>query len=135
MIFCSNDDPIFGHVSLGSADGLWSSSKDVTNSPVKSFPLSEDSPSLELGALKNTSAHVEVKSEFDHPDDQFLTLSHGKLNNPARDLQNAHPILDNVEYAGGKSKPVGKEQVIKVNLQGDRFFDMFVFFTCMNELI
>ncbi|KAL5732382.1 hypothetical protein ACOSP7_031729 [Xanthoceras sorbifolium] len=29
----SNDDPIFGHVNLGNADELWSSSKDVSNSP------------------------------------------------------------------------------------------------------
>ncbi|KAJ6414442.1 hypothetical protein OIU84_003440 [Salix udensis] len=29
----SNDDPIFGNVNLGNADELWSSSKDITNSP------------------------------------------------------------------------------------------------------
>ncbi|KAJ6392872.1 hypothetical protein OIU77_022369 [Salix suchowensis] len=36
----SNGDPIFGNVNLGNGDDLWSSSKDITNSPVKPFPIS-----------------------------------------------------------------------------------------------
>ncbi|KAL9414366.1 hypothetical protein AB3S75_042772 [Citrus x aurantiifolia] len=76
----SNDDPIFGNVSLGTAE-LWSSSNDVTNSPIKSFPLSEDHPNLELGALNNTSEHVST-----------------------------HSTLDHVEYAGVKSTSFEKDQ-------------------------
>ncbi|KDO41923.1 hypothetical protein CISIN_1g0050322mg, partial [Citrus sinensis] len=76
----SNDDPIFGNVSLGTAE-LWSSSNDVTNSPIKSFPLSEDHPNLELGALNNTSEHVST-----------------------------HSTLDHVEYAGVKSMSFEKDQ-------------------------
>ncbi|KAH7548516.1 hypothetical protein JRO89_XS14G0145900 [Xanthoceras sorbifolium] len=105
-----NDDPIFGHVNLGNADELWSSSKDVSNSPVKSFPLSAESPSLELGALESISDHVEVKSEFEQ-DVLSLTISHEKLNNSTLDLQNAHAILDHAESPGGKIKPIVKEQI------------------------
>ncbi|KAK2634798.1 hypothetical protein Ddye_029590 [Dipteronia dyeriana] len=105
----SNDDPIFGHVNLGNADELWSSSKDVSNSPVKSFPLSAESPILELGALENTSDLVKLKSEFEQ-DDQSLIVSHVKLNNSTLDLQNAHTTLDHAEYPGGKIKPIVKEQ-------------------------
>lgn len=105
----SNDDPIFGNVSLGTAE-LWSSSKDVSNSPIKSFPVSEDHPNLELGALNNTSEHVLVKSEFEQQGDKLLTLSNGKLNNPAHDLQRTHSTLDHVEYAGGKIKSFEEEQ-------------------------
>lgn len=112
MKFCSNDDPIFGNVSLGTAE-LWSSSKDVSNSPIKSFPVSEDHPNLELGALNNTSEHMLVKSEFEQQGDKLLTLSNGKLNNPAHDLQRTHSTLDHVEYAGGKIKSFEKEQVLK----------------------
>ncbi|KAJ0101335.1 hypothetical protein Patl1_05408 [Pistacia atlantica] len=106
----SNDDPIFSRVNLGSADELWSSTKDVTDSPAKSFPLVADSPSLELGALKNSSDLVEVKSEFEPEEDQSLTRSRGKLSNPIQSLQSAHAILDHVEYPRSKSKPKVKEQ-------------------------
>ncbi|KAH9658576.1 protein LNK2 [Citrus sinensis] len=109
VIFCSNDDPIFGNVSLGTAE-LWSSSNDVTNSPIKSFPLSEDHPNLELGALNNTSEHVVVKSEFEQQGNKSLTLSNGKLNDPAHDLQSTHSTLDHVEYAGVKSMSFEKDQ-------------------------
>lgn len=106
---------MFSRVNLGSADELWPSTKDVTDSPAKSFALVADSPSLELGALKNSSDLVEVKSEFEPEEDQSLTLSHGKLSNPIQSLQSAHAILDHVEYPGSKSKPKVKEQVTKVN--------------------
>ncbi|GAV79018.1 hypothetical protein CFOL_v3_22483 [Cephalotus follicularis] len=107
----SNDEPIFGNVSLDSADELWSSSEDVTNSPVKSFPLATDSSSLALGALSNPSGHLEIKKEDEQPDGPLFTLGYMKMNDPASDaLQNAHIILDHVEYPGGKSNPTVKEQ-------------------------
>ncbi|KAJ9190586.1 hypothetical protein P3X46_001772 [Hevea brasiliensis] len=107
----SNDDPIFGTVSLSNADELWSSSKDATNSPGKSFPIYAGSPSLGLGPLKNTSENSEIKSECVQDDDHTYTLDYGKLNDPAsHGLQNACAVLDHVKYAGGKSKPTVKEQ-------------------------
>ncbi|OAY53472.1 hypothetical protein MANES_04G165400v8 [Manihot esculenta] len=107
----SNDDPIFGTVSLSNADELWSSSKDVTNSPGKSFPIYAASPSLGLGPLRNTSESSEIKSECIQDDDQTYTLDYGKVNDPAsHGLQNACAVFDHVKYAGGKSKPTVKEQ-------------------------
>ncbi|KAK8661950.1 hypothetical protein V6N13_091538 [Hibiscus sabdariffa] len=99
----SNDDPIFGSASLGTADELWSSSKEVTNCPGKSFPSTFDSPSLALGALKSTSENLEVKREYMQEDNLSITLSYGKL-----DGSTSHG-LHNVEFPGDKSKSVGEE--------------------------
>ncbi|KAK8671327.1 hypothetical protein V6N13_037923 [Hibiscus sabdariffa] len=99
----SNDDPIFGSTSLGTADEFWSSSKEVTNCPGKSFPTTFDSPSLALGALKSTSENMEVKREYLQEDNLSITLSYGKL-----DGSTSHG-LHNVEFPGDKSKSVGEE--------------------------
>lgn len=106
---------MFSRVNLGSGDDLWPSPKVVTDSSAKSFPLVADSPSLELGALKNSSDLVEVKSEFELEEDQSLTLRHGKLSNPVESLQSAHAILDHVEYCGSKSKLKVREQVNSIS--------------------
>lgn len=107
----SNEDPIFGNVSLGSADELWSSSQDVANSPVKTFPTSVDSRSLVSGGLRNASEQLENKTEYLQHDDQSFTICHGKTKDPVlHDMQNAQAISDYVEYAGGKRKPIDKEQ-------------------------
>ncbi|XP_065868294.1 protein LNK2 isoform X2 [Euphorbia lathyris] len=104
----SNDDPIFGSVSLSNADELWPSSEDVINNPEKSFPLYSDS---ELGPLGNTSEHFEIKTEYTQEDGQSFTLDYGKMNLPAsHGLQNAFAASDHVEYSGDRSKPVVKEQ-------------------------
>uniref|UniRef100_A0A2P2L5P6 Uncharacterized protein MANES_04G165400 n=1 Tax=Rhizophora mucronata TaxID=61149 RepID=A0A2P2L5P6_RHIMU len=111
VIFCSNDDTIFGDVSLGNGDELWSSSKDTTNSSVKSFPLSLDSPNLGLGALRNTSGSFEIKREYVQEDDQPFSLGHGKGNDHVcHGLQNANGIMNNVVCVGDDSKPLAKEQ-------------------------
>ncbi|KAF9686396.1 hypothetical protein SADUNF_Sadunf03G0154200 [Salix dunnii] len=90
----SNDDPIFGNVNLGNADELWSSSKDITNSPVKPIPLS-----------------VASREEYAQEEDQLFTLGYEKMNDPAsHGLQNTGASLDHVESDGGKNKPVLKEQ-------------------------
>ncbi|KAJ8900298.1 hypothetical protein K2173_024938 [Erythroxylum novogranatense] len=97
----SNDDPIFGNGSLANADELWSSSKDVTNNPVKSFPLSLDSPNSGLGPLRNTSEHLGIKTEYLHEDDQPFTLGHGELNDPIRHGPwSSRKISDHVRYTG-----------------------------------
>lgn len=105
----SNDAPVFGNASLGNADELWSSS---TNSPVKSFPLSVDSPSLGLGALRNTSEHFEIKTEHVEHEDQSSTPAYGIMNHPSsHGQQNTCATMDQVEYGGGKSKPIMKDQI------------------------
>ncbi|XWS56981.1 hypothetical protein CRYUN_Cryun09bG0132500 [Craigia yunnanensis] len=100
----SNDDPIFGNVTLGSADEIWSSSKEVTNSPRKSFPTTVDSPSLQLGLLRSTSEHLEIKREYEQQDNQSFTLSYGEL-----DGSTSHGV-HNMEFPGEKSKSIMEEQ-------------------------
>uniref|UniRef100_A0A2N9FEZ4 Protein LNK2 n=1 Tax=Fagus sylvatica TaxID=28930 RepID=A0A2N9FEZ4_FAGSY len=108
----SNDDPIFGHASLGNDDELWPSSKDVVNSPVKTFPISVDSLSLGSGELRNASEKIEIKTEYvEQDDDQSFTIGYGKIKAPAcHGMQNAHAISDRVECAGDKSNTIVKEQ-------------------------
>ncbi|XP_010523384.1 PREDICTED: protein LNK2-like isoform X2 [Tarenaya hassleriana] len=60
----SNNVPIFGDGSLSSADELWSSSKDVANSPSKSFPSILDSQNIEY-----------IKPDFEQQVDQQFSLS------------------------------------------------------------
>jgi hypothetical protein len=101
-------------VSLGSADELWSSSKDVASSPIKTFPTSADSPNLVSGGLRNASEQLENKTEYLRHNDLSYTIGHGKIKDLAlHDMQNARAISDHVEYAGGKSKPIEKEKVIQ----------------------
>ncbi|XP_040994411.1 protein LNK2-like isoform X2 [Juglans microcarpa x Juglans regia] len=108
----SNDDPIFGHSSIGNADAQWSSSKDVANSPVKNFPISVDSTSLESGELRNSSEQLEIKSKYLIHDDQSLPFGRGKFEDASlHDMQNAHAISDPMEYAGNKRKPMVKERI------------------------
>ncbi|KAE8669887.1 hypothetical protein F3Y22_tig00112215pilonHSYRG00222 [Hibiscus syriacus] len=97
----SNDDPIFGNVSLGSADGLWSSSKEVTNSPGKSSLTNLDYPNP---ALRSTSGHLEVQRGYERQENQSFTLSYGKL-----DDSTSHG-LHNLELRGDKSKSVMEKQ-------------------------
>ena len=112
--FCSNDDPIFGNVSLGSADELWS--KEVTSSPGKSFPTTVDSPSLGLGSLRSTSDHLEIKREYEQQDNQPFTLSYGEL-----DGSTSHGV-HKVEFPGDKSKSIIEEKVWSINMQYDQLF-------------
>ncbi|KAF5733627.1 hypothetical protein HS088_TW16G00067 [Tripterygium wilfordii] len=113
----SNDDPIFGTVNLGDANELWSSSKDVTSSPLKSFPASVGSPSLGLGILKSAPEQFEIKREHVEVDDKSCTLGYGKPEIPApHGLQIAQAILDTGDRAGGKSKTKEKDQKMDLNL-------------------
>uniref|UniRef100_A0A2P2L5S0 Uncharacterized protein MANES_04G165400 n=1 Tax=Rhizophora mucronata TaxID=61149 RepID=A0A2P2L5S0_RHIMU len=107
----SNDDTIFGNVSLANADELWSSTKDVTNSSAKSFPPSVDSPNLGLGSLRDMSESFEIKTDYLQQEDCPFSLGHGKGNDPVcHGLQNADGIPNNVEHFEDESKPLVKEQ-------------------------
>ncbi|XP_061997233.1 protein LNK2-like isoform X1 [Rosa rugosa] len=106
----SNDDTIFSQVSLGNVDELWSS-KDATDSPIKAFPVTSDSPSSGSGALRNVSEHAEIKTEIVQQDERAISPGYGKTDfSASHGLQNAPATLDHVEYAVGKSKPTEKEQ-------------------------
>ncbi|XP_061352881.1 protein LNK2-like isoform X2 [Gastrolobium bilobum] len=100
----SNNDPIFGHVSLDNSDELWSS-KDVSNNPE---PVHLNSPSLE-GALRTEP--LEIKEEYVQCNDQSYALSHEKIGGPASlVIQNSHATTADEGSVGVRSKPTGKEQ-------------------------
>ncbi|GKU98279.1 hypothetical protein SLEP1_g11301 [Rubroshorea leprosula] len=102
--FFSNGDPIFGNVNLGTAEELWSSSKDVTNSPAKAFPATADSSSLGLGALRSIPGNFQIKTEYEQQDNQSFTLAYGKIDEPA-------PYsLQNLESPADKNVSIQKEQ-------------------------
>ncbi|KAB2627428.1 hypothetical protein D8674_021046 [Pyrus ussuriensis x Pyrus communis] len=106
----SNDDTIFGNISLGNNEELWSS-RDATNSPIKAFPVSSDSQSFTSGAVTNASEHLEIKSDYMQKDDQSIIPGNGNMDySTGHGLQNVHATLDQVEYAAVKSKPVDKEE-------------------------
>ncbi|XP_024013431.1 protein LNK2 isoform X2 [Eutrema salsugineum] len=67
----SNDVPIFGDGSLSGADELWSSSKDVLNSPSKSLPSILDSQDIGL----------DIRTKFEQQENQQFPLT-GKANGP-----------------------------------------------------
>ncbi|XP_052193067.1 protein LNK2-like isoform X2 [Diospyros lotus] len=108
----SNDDPIFGHASLENTDQLWSSSKDITSSPEKSFSLSVDSPSSDLGAFGSMHEHFKVKTECMQDEDQSFTHSCLRMSHlTSHPVQNVHPYADQVDNAGLRSKPIEKEKI------------------------
>ncbi|GMP41206.1 hypothetical protein CsSME_00011386 [Camellia sinensis var. sinensis] len=108
----SNDDPIFGQVSLGNSNQPWLSSKNVTGTPEKSSPSSMDSLRLGLGASRSTSGHFEVKTEYLQDQDQFFIHGYGKMSYLTSHAQrNVHASVNQVDNAGGKSISVAKEKV------------------------
>ena len=112
MIFCSNDDAIFGHASLGNADRLWSSSKEATSAVEKSFRLSTNSPRFGLGTLRSQSGCTEVKTEYVQEKDQSFRQGFGGINYQTMHAQqNVHRSADQVDYAGGQTGPAAKEKV------------------------
>ncbi|RYR32404.1 hypothetical protein Ahy_A10g046978 isoform A [Arachis hypogaea] len=102
----SNDDPIFGNVTLDNSHELWSS-KDVNNSPAP-IPVDALSPA---GSLRNRSEPLEIKEEHAHCNDQTFSLSYGKVGGAAsKDIQNSCATTVDVGSAGGGCKPSGKDQ-------------------------
>ncbi|XP_008446936.2 protein LNK2 isoform X2 [Cucumis melo] len=90
----SNDDPIFGQVSLSDADELWSpSSKDLGNSPMKLFPTVE-SRNLDSGV-----DNEKIKNpEYSKQNEQVSTLPNGQSNDAGSlALRTGSAILTNVE--------------------------------------
>ncbi|KAF5742442.1 hypothetical protein HS088_TW09G00490 [Tripterygium wilfordii] len=115
----SNDDAILGTVNLGNAVELWSSSKDITSSPLKSFSMSAGSPSSGLGVIKSSPELFETKKEYVEVDDKSCTLGYGKPEIPAsHGLQNGQAVMDTGEYAKGKSKTKEKDQKMDLNPRG-----------------
>ncbi|XP_059651960.1 protein LNK2 isoform X2 [Cornus florida] len=115
----SNDDSMFGHVSLANADELWSSSNDVTSTQEKSFPLSMDSPNLGSGALNRTTENFEIKTEHMLYPDQSFTPAYEKINHPtSHPQQNGQANMSHIEYTGSESKTLKKEKT-DLDMVGD----------------
>ncbi|KAI3893217.1 hypothetical protein MKW92_019956 [Papaver armeniacum] len=62
-----DDDPIYGHETLGDAGELWSSSADVLSSPNNCFTAPPSSQNMDLHAPRNTTEECKVKVR--HPED------------------------------------------------------------------
>ncbi|KAI8545956.1 hypothetical protein RHMOL_Rhmol07G0078100 [Rhododendron molle] len=108
----SDDDQIFGHVSLGKDDRPWSSFKESTCTAEKSFPLCMDSTSLDLGTAGSTSGHFKIKTEYVQDQDQSFTQGFGKMSFLSSHAQNnVHARAHQVDFMGGTSKFVAKEKV------------------------
>ncbi|XP_047978162.1 protein LNK2 isoform X2 [Salvia hispanica] len=105
----SNQDPLFGNMGTGNDDELWSSSKDVTSSPLGTTPLSGDSTDSPFGALRSAINQSEVKAEY-MPDTSQM-LGYEKLNEiTSHAPQDVQASLDIIEHFGGKSNLLGKQK-------------------------
>lgn len=107
----SNEDPIFGHGSLVSADEPWSSSKDVTSSPEKSISQSGDSPCLGLGSLRSTSEQFDVQGDYLSDQNQCFTPGYEKINLLTSNVpQDVKSCAGNMGYIGSSSNISMKEK-------------------------
>ncbi|XP_042006917.1 protein LNK2-like isoform X1 [Salvia splendens] len=105
----SNQDPLFGNMSAGHDDELWSPSKDVTSSPLGTTPLSGDSTDPPFGALRAAINQSEVKAEY--MPDTSQTLGYEKPNETTSHApQDVQASLDIIEHFGGKSNLLGKQK-------------------------
>ncbi|XP_023532742.1 protein LNK2 isoform X2 [Cucurbita pepo subsp. pepo] len=97
----SNDDPVFGQVSLSDADEMWSSSlKDLHNSPMKLFPTVE-SQNLDSGV------DTEKNPEYSKQNEQLSTLASGRSSDTGSlGLQTGSAILTNV---GDRTGAIAKD--------------------------
>lgn len=110
MIFRSNNDPIFGDASVGHADELWPSSKDVSSSPLGHTHLSGDSSDLRLGALDQSDKKAQ---QMPDPSQTFI-CGYEKVNEIAFQApEDVQASIDTIEYSGGKSNLLLKEKVQK----------------------
>lgn len=103
---------MFSNASFHNANELWSSSKDVTNSPVKSFSMSVDSHDNEPGGLSSACDYLEIKPEYDQGDEKLYNLGHGKMNNSAPFRSEGHgTFVKSTDVKRDTSKPIIKGQV------------------------
>ncbi|XP_030446483.1 protein LNK2-like isoform X1 [Syzygium oleosum] len=94
----SNDESLYGSENLDSADELWSYSKNVTLSPIRSVSGYADSPTLRSKPLTGTGASegVEIKAEYVQQD-RSVRLAYKEMNDHASTLLQHSQILKKVE--------------------------------------
>ncbi|KAK7343143.1 hypothetical protein VNO80_26106 [Phaseolus coccineus] len=102
----SNDDPIFGHVSLENSAELWSS-KDTSNCSV---PIHLEAPT-QASASRNSSEPLEIKTEYVQQNGQSFSPSFKRIgDSSSHDIQNAPGNTFNEGYSGDRVTPAEKEQ-------------------------
>ncbi|BAT89245.1 Protein LNK2-like protein [Vigna angularis] len=102
----SNDDPIFGHVSLENSAELWSS-KDTSNCSV---PIHLEAPH-QANALRNSSEPLEIKTEYVQQNGRSFSPSFKRIGDASsHDIQNAPGKTFNVGYSRDRITPAEKEQ-------------------------
>ncbi|KAG8363698.1 hypothetical protein BUALT_Bualt19G0049500 [Buddleja alternifolia] len=111
----SNNDPIFGDLSVGNTDELWTSSKDVSSSPLGPTPLNGDSSDLALGPLRTSSDRSEIKAQYMLDPSQSFVSGYEKSNEiTSHAPQNLQASIDTIEHSGGKSKLLLKEKTFEM---------------------
>ncbi|XP_051152345.1 protein LNK2 isoform X2 [Andrographis paniculata] len=105
-IFSNNDDPIFGDISVGNTDELWSSSKDIPGSPRVPTPLSGDSADSPLGALKNSVNQPVSNTQYTQDPSQSFASGYDKLNEITY-----HAPQDVQTFVAGGKVPEAQEQL------------------------
>uniref|UniRef100_A0A0D3DT13 Protein LNK2 n=1 Tax=Brassica oleracea var. oleracea TaxID=109376 RepID=A0A0D3DT13_BRAOL len=99
-MFSNDDVPIFGGGSLSGADELWSSSKDVSNTPSKPLPSVLDSQDLGL----------DTRAEFEQQENQQFPLT-GKANGPSSQcVPSVGVSLRPEQYHEHKGQPSDEDQ-------------------------
>ncbi|XP_010515978.1 PREDICTED: protein LNK2 isoform X2 [Camelina sativa] len=100
----SNDVPIFGDGSLSGADELWSSSKDVSNSP-KSLSSILDPQDLGL----------DIRTEFEKQENQQFLVT-GKANGlSSQSMSSVHATLKAEQYRENKGQHSVQDQPYQQN--------------------
>ncbi|XP_026425603.1 protein LNK2-like isoform X2 [Papaver somniferum] len=96
-----DDDPIYGHETLGDAAELWSSSADVLSSPNNCFPTPASSQNMDIGASMNTFEECKVKVR--HPEDTDFPCGGEKTSDSVtRLLKDVDPRKDKSTGPGSK---------------------------------
>lgn len=103
----SNDVPIFGDGSLNDPDELWSSSKDVSNSPSKSLPSILDSQDLEL----------DIQAKFERQENQqFPVTGNANANGPSsQNVLSVHVTPKAEQYREHTGQPSVEDQPYQQN--------------------
>ncbi|CAI0461811.1 unnamed protein product [Linum tenue] len=107
----SNDDSIFGNVHLGNSDEMWSSSKEVSSSPEKSFPLSTESPSFKVVVPGGTSEHYGARTGYAQQEEQQVALGYARASDQTCSAaQSEHAAGKSAEYGGADNNVTVNEQ-------------------------
>ncbi|KAL8529189.1 hypothetical protein ACS0TY_006585 [Phlomoides rotata] len=101
----SNHDPVFGDMSVGHTDELWSPSKDVSSSPLGPTSLSRESSDMPLGALRTSIDRSEIKAQYMLDPGHHFISGYEKLN----EISSHPPQHIQTPMIGGKTQACLKQ--------------------------